>query len=266
MAVDANVIIYERIKEELRAGKGLSKAVADGYKNAYSAIVDGQITTLLTGIVLFVFGSGPVQGFATTLIIGIITSVLTSIFITRIIFDDRIVKGKNITFDSKLTRNFLQNTHVDFIGKKKIAYIVSGALILISIVSIFTKGFTYGVDFTGGRTYVVRFDQPVQAEAVREAAIAEFDGEVNTISKALGEDRYERDHDERRRKNVCDFLLSDEIYVCILEEVSCQLVIECNVLALAYSVIEDDSCDEDRCEDRSDDTDDEGSREALYRT
>ena len=178
MAVDANVIIYERVKEELRAGKGLSKAIADGYSNAYSAIIDGQITTLLTGIVLFVFGSGPVQGFATTLIIGIITSVLTSIFITRIIFDDRVSKGKNISFDSKLTRNFLQNTHVDFIGKKKIAYIVSGALILISLVSIFTKGFTYGVDFTGGRTYIVRFDQPVTAEEVRAAAIAEFDGAV----------------------------------------------------------------------------------------
>ena len=178
MAVDANVIIYERIKEELRAGKGLSKAIVDGYKNAYSAIIDGQFTTFLTGVVLFAFGSGPVQGFATTLIIGIITSVLTSVFITRIIFDDRVAKGKNITFDNKLTRNFLQNTKVDFIGKKKIAYIVSGALILISLVSIFTKGFTYGVDFTGGRTYVVRFDQTVSAEAVREAAIAEFDGAV----------------------------------------------------------------------------------------
>ena len=178
MAVDANVIIYERIKEELRAGKGLGKAIADGYSNAYSAIIDGQITTLLTGIVLFVFGSGPVQGFATTLIIGIITSVLTSIFITRIIFDDRVEKGKGMTFDSKATRNFLQNTHVDFIGKKKIAYIVSGALIVISLVSIFTKGFTYGVDFTGGRTYVVRFDQPVTAEDVRAAALAEFDGAV----------------------------------------------------------------------------------------
>ena len=178
MAVDANVIIYERVKEELRAGKGLSKAIADGYRNAYSAIIDGQFTTFLTGVVLFVFGSGPVQGFATTLIIGIITSVLTSIFITRIIFDDRVSKGKSIAFDSKLTRNFLQNTHVDFIGKKKIAYIVSGALILISLVSIFTKGFTYGVDFTGGRTYVVRFDQPVTAEDVRAAALAEFDGAV----------------------------------------------------------------------------------------
>ena len=178
MAVDANVIIYERVKEELRAGKGLSKAISDGYKNAYSAIIDGQFTTFLTGVVLFVFGSGPVQGFATTLIIGIITSVLTSVFITRIIFDDRVVKGKSIKFDSKLTRNFLQNTHVDFIGKKKIAYIVSGVVILISLVSIFTKGFTYGVDFTGGRTYVVRFDTPVTAEDVRAAALEEFDGAV----------------------------------------------------------------------------------------
>ena len=178
MAVDANVIIYERVKEELRAGKGLSKAIADGYKNAYSAIIDGQFTTFLTGVVLFVFGSGPVQGFATTLIIGIITSVLTSVFITRIMFDDRVVKGKNVTFDNKITRNFLQNTHVDFLGKRKIAYIAAGALIVISLVSIFTKGFTYGVDFTGGRTYVVRFDQPVSAEEVRAAAIAEFDGAV----------------------------------------------------------------------------------------
>ena len=178
MAVDANVIIYERVKEELAAGKGLSKAVADGYRNAYSAIIDGQVTTLLTGIVLFVFGSGPVQGFATTLIIGIITSVLTSIFITRLIFDDRIKKGKNITFENRLTKNFLKNTHIDFIGARKWSYIISGALILISLVSIFTKGFTYGVDFTGGRTYVVRFDKPVTAEEIRQAAIAEFDGAV----------------------------------------------------------------------------------------
>ncbi|MBP3236351.1 MAG: protein translocase subunit SecDF [Bacteroidales bacterium] len=178
MAVDANVIIYERIKEELAAGKGLGKAVADGYKNAYSAIIDGQVTTLLTGIVLFIFGSGPVQGFATTLIIGIITSVLTSIFITRLIFDDGIQKGKNISFDNKLTRNFLKNTHVDFIKARKYSYAISGILILIAILSISIKGFTYGVDFTGGRTYVVRFDQPVTAEQIREAVTAEFDGAV----------------------------------------------------------------------------------------
>ena len=200
MAVDANVIIYERIKEELRAGKGLSKAIADGYSNAYSAIVDGQITTLLTGIVLFVFGSGPVQGFATTLIIGIITSVLTSIFITRLVFEGRVSKGKNVTFENKLTRNFLQNTHVDFIGKKKIAYIVSGLLIVASLVSIFTKGFTYGVDFTGGRTYVVRFDQPVTAEDVRAAAIAEFDGAVEV--KQFG--------GESQMKITTQYLVADE--------------------------------------------------------
>ena len=176
MAVDANVIIYERIKEELRAGKGLSKAIADGYSNAYSAIIDGQITTILTGIVLFVFGSGPVQGFATTLIIGIVTSVLTSIFITRLVFEARLSRNKNIAFENNLTKNFLQNTKVDFIGKKKIAYILSGALILISILSISFKGFTYGVDFTGGRTYVVRFDSNVTAESVRAAVLDEFGG------------------------------------------------------------------------------------------
>ena len=200
MAVDANVIIYERVKEELRAGKGLGKAIADGYANAYSAIIDGQITTLLTGIVLFIFGSGPVQGFATTLIIGIITSVLTSIFITRLVFDDRVSKGKNVTFDNNLTRNFLQNTKVDFIGKKKIAYIVSSVLIVASLVSIFTKGFTYGVDFTGGRTYVVRFDQPVTAEAVREAALAEFDGAVEV--KQFG--------GESQMKITTQYLVADE--------------------------------------------------------
>lgn len=178
MAVDANVIIYERIKEEIAAGKGLSKAVADGYSNAYSAIIDGQVTTILTGLVLFLFGSGPVQGFATTLIIGIITSVFTSIFISRMIFDDRIQKGKNITFENNLTKNFLKHTHVDFIAKRKYSYTISGIVILIALVSMFTKGFTYGVDFTGGRTYVVRFDQPVSTESIRAAAMNEFEGSV----------------------------------------------------------------------------------------
>ena len=178
MAVDANVIIYERIKEELRSGKGLGKAVADGYSNAYSAIIDGQITTILTGIVLFIFGSGPVQGFATTLIIGIVTSVFTSIFISRIIIDDRLAKGKNITFDNKLTRNFLQNTTVNFLSKRKYTYVISSIVIIICIVSMFTKGFTYGVDFAGGRTFVVRFDQPVSVEDVRASLVKEFNGGV----------------------------------------------------------------------------------------
>ena len=187
MAVDANVIIYERIKEELASGKGLGKAVADGYSNAYSAIIDGQITTLLNGIVLFVFGSGPVQGFATTLIIGIITSVLTSIFVTRLIIEARISKGKGISFESNATKNFLKNTNIDFVAKKKYSYIISGTLIVLSILSIGIKGFTYGVDFSGGRTYVVRFDQDQTAEAVRAAAEAVFtDGNSSVEVKQFG--------------------------------------------------------------------------------
>ena len=186
MAVDANVIIYERIKEELAAGKGFSLAVADGYKNAYSAIIDGQLTTLITGIILYIFGSGPVQGFATTLFIGIITSVLTSIFITRIIFDDRIKAGKTVALSNKLTQNILKNTKVDFIGAKKWSYTISGALILISIASIAFKGFSYGVDFTGGRTYVVRFDKAVTAEDVR----ASVEDVFKAAAEAEGIDQY----------------------------------------------------------------------------
>ena len=191
MAVDANVIIYERIKEEIKAGKGLGKAVHDGYANAYSAIIDGQVTTLLTGLVLFFFGSGPIKGFATTLIVGIITSVLTSIFITRLIIDDRVNKGKNVSFEWNWSKNFLKNTNVDFIGARKYSYIISGALILIAIGSIAFKGFTYGVDFTGGRTYVVRFDQPVTAEAVRSAVNNTFnaaDPESSVEVKQFGSD------------------------------------------------------------------------------
>ncbi len=189
MAVDANVIIYERIKEELAAGKGIGKAVADGYRNAYSAIIDGQVTTMLTGIVLFIFGSGPVQGFATTLIIGIITSVVTSIFITRIIIDDRLEKGRKVSFENETTKNFLKNTSVDFLGKKKISYTVSGVLIVLSILSICFKGFTYGVDFSGGRTYVVRFDQEQTAEDVRASVsdvFADADGNSSVEVKQFG--------------------------------------------------------------------------------
>ena len=188
MAVDANVIIYERIKEELAAGKGLGKAVADGYKNAYSAIIDGQVTTLLTGIILFLFGgSGPVAGFATTLIIGIVTSVVTSIFITRIIIDDRLVRGRNITFENKLTKNFLKNTKVDFVSKRKFSYIFSGILIVIAIASISFKGFTYGVDFKGGNNFIVKFDQSVDAVKVRSAVVDAFSG-YSTEVKEYGGD------------------------------------------------------------------------------
>ncbi len=174
MAVDANVIIYERIKEELRAGKGLGLAITDGYKNAYSAIIDGNLTTIITGVVLAVFGSGPVQGFATTLVIGIITSLITSIFVTRLIFDWRLKRKKNITFDNKYTRNILQNTKIDFIAMRKYAYIFSISAMIVGAGFIFLKGFSYGVDFTGGRTYVVRFDKEISTEDVRAAVLAEF--------------------------------------------------------------------------------------------
>ena len=182
MAVDANVIIYERIKEELRAGKGLAMAIKDGYSNAYSAIVDGQLTTMITGIVLFIFGNGPVQGFATTLIIGIITSVFTSIYITRLIIDARVNKGKNIKFSFKWSENMLANTNFDFIGKRKIAYIVSGTLLLLSVASFAIRGFNMGVEFTGGRAYVVRFDQNVSADDVRSALENAFPGDASNVS------------------------------------------------------------------------------------
>ncbi len=174
MAVDANVIIYERIKEELRAGKGLRLAITDGYSNAYSAIIDGQLTTIITGIVLAVFGTGPVQGFATTLVIGIITSMATSIFITRLVFEGRLARNKSISFSNKYTQNFMSNTKFDFMKVRRIAYFVSAAVIIISIASITFKGFSYGVDFTGGRTYVVRFDKKVTTEEVRNAVYDVF--------------------------------------------------------------------------------------------
>ena len=182
MAVDANVIIYERIKEELRAGKGLAMAIKDGYSNAYSAIVDGQLTTMITGIVLFIFGNGPVQGFATTLIIGIITSVFTSIYITRLIIDARVNKGKNVKFSFKWSENMLANTNFDFIGKRKIAYIVSGTMLLLSVASFAIRGFNMGVEFTGGRAYVVRFDQNVSADDVRSALENAFPGDASNVS------------------------------------------------------------------------------------
>ena len=169
MAVDANVIIYERVKEEIHSGKGLSLSIADGFKNAYSAIIDGNATTLITGIVLFIFGSGPVQGFATTLIIGIITSLFCAIFITRLIFVGMLEKGRNIKFWNGWTEHFLANTKVNFIKVRKYSYIISGVVILVMIISLATKGLSYGVDFSGGRAYVVRFDKQVTANEVRAA-------------------------------------------------------------------------------------------------
>ena len=187
MAVDANVIIYERTKEELRAGKALRMAIADGYKNAYSAIVDGQVTTIITGVILYIFGSGPVQGFATTLVVGILTSLFTSIFITRLIFNWGLNKNFNFNFGNKITINAFANTKIDFLSKRKVFYIISGAILLIGIVSLATKGLDLGIDFAGGRSYTVRFDKPVKTNDVREVLTPIFD-DVAPEVKTFGSD------------------------------------------------------------------------------
>ena len=169
MAVDSNVIIFERIKEELRGGKGLRPAIDAGYKNAYSAIIDGNVTTLITGIVLIILGTGPVHSFAVTLCIGILTSLFTSIFISRLIFTRMLDKEKEISFTTKFTENFLKDTHFDFIKFRKTAYIIALIMIVISAGSLAFKGLNLGIDFKGGRNYIVRFDQDVKVDQVREA-------------------------------------------------------------------------------------------------
>ena len=168
MAVDANVIIYERIKEELRGGKGLSLAIKDGFSKAYSAIIDGNLTTIITGIVLFIFGNGPVQGFATTLIIGIITSFFSAVFITRLLIEWIVAKWGHISFSRKWSENFLNNTHFDFIRVRKVGYTIAVVLIALSCISFVARGLNLGAEFTGGRAYVIRFDKAVSAEEVRQ--------------------------------------------------------------------------------------------------
>jgi SecD/SecF fusion protein len=168
MSVDANVLIYERIREELTAGKNLKTAVKDGYRNAYSAIFDAQITTFLTGLILFFFGTGPIKGFATTLVIGILTSLFSAIVLTRLMYERMLTRGKGITFDTKITRNAFKNANIDFLGKRKIFYIISGLIILGGIASLVTRGLNLGVDFSGGRNYVISFKQDVETLEVQK--------------------------------------------------------------------------------------------------
>ncbi|WP_031426050.1 protein translocase subunit SecDF [Flavimarina sp. Hel_I_48] len=174
MSVDANVLIFERIKEEMAKGKSQRDAIKDGFNNALSSILDANITTFLTALILFLFGTGPIQGFATTLMIGIATSLFTAIFITRLFIDSYGKNGKVLAFSTPATRTLFQNTNVDFLSKRKIAYTFSGVLILISIISFFTNGLDQGVDFVGGRNYTVRFDHPVNASDAESNLTAEF--------------------------------------------------------------------------------------------
>lgn len=189
MAVDANVIIFERAKEELDNGRTVQEATdyAFTWKGALSSIVDANVTTALTAIILLVFGTGPIKGFATTLLIGIITSVFTAVFVTRMILDYSLARNENLTFSTTLTKNWFKNLNFDFLGKKKLTYGISAILVVLSLISLFTKGLNPGIDFVGGRTYQVRFDKPVVSDEVTKDLSAVF-GEAGAEVKKFGSD------------------------------------------------------------------------------
>ncbi|MCX6292551.1 MAG: protein translocase subunit SecDF [Bacteroidetes bacterium] len=174
MSVDANILIFERVREELSLGKGVRLAVSDGFKHAYSSIIDSNVTTLLLGIILYTFGTGPIQGFATTLIIGILSSLFCAIFISRLIFEWALGKNKVLTFWNKYTQGAFKNIHINFVEKRKAYYIFSSVIILAGVVAFSMKGLNFGVDFQGGRTYVVRFEKPVTTVEVIDALKSPF--------------------------------------------------------------------------------------------
>ena len=185
ISVDANVLIFERIREELDKGKGIRKAIADGFNNALSSILDANITTGLTALILFIFGTGPIKGFATTLLIGIGTSLFTAIFITRILVDSRNEKGREVSFSTKATKGLFSNIKISFLQRRKVAYLVSSILILISLASLSFQGLNQGVDFVGGRSYTVRFDKPVNPTEIGGVLSNEFG---SAEAKTFGED------------------------------------------------------------------------------
>ena len=190
MAVDANVLIYERAKEELRAGKNTRAALADGYKNAFSAIFDSNFTSIITGIILFYFGTGPIRGFATTLIIGILCSFFTAVFLTRVVYEHFMNKGKwlNISFVTNLSKNLMRDTKFDFMKARKVSFIVVIALAVVMAVSFAFRGLSQSIDFTGGRNFVVQFEKEVEPETVR-ALLREKITEDNVQAIALGTDK-----------------------------------------------------------------------------
>ena len=221
MAVDANVLIYERIREELRAGKGLAGAVKEGYSKAYSAIIDANITTLLTAIILYSFGSGAIRGFATTLIVGIFTSLFSAIVLTRLVFYSRMDSKKGMSFSSKLTENWFTNTAIPFIARRKMAYIASALVIAGGMASLSTKGLNYGVEFSGGTTFDVSFSETVDVQQVRDALSVAFteegtpgnplvqtkesDSQVRIMSNYLIDSEAD-DQDERIQQALADGL------------------------------------------------------------
>lgn len=193
MSVDANILIFERVREELALGKGTGLAIKEGYKNAMSSVIDSHITGLLLGIILYIFGTGPIQGFATTLIIGIVSSLFCAIFITRLVFDRWLAKNKKIPFGNKLTENAFKKFNINFVGKRKYYYAFSGLVIAAGIFSYVQKGgFSLGVDFQGGRSYIIRFDEVMPTEKIREALLVSF-GETEGLEvKTYGESSQQR--------------------------------------------------------------------------
>ena len=188
-AVDANVLIYERIKEEMRAGKNIKQALAAGYSNAFSAIFDSNLTSIITGVILYVFGTGPIRGFATTWIIGIICSFFTAVFLTRVVYENQMKKDRwlGLKFCTDISKNLLQNTKYKFMSKFKTTRLVAIAAAVVFIISFFTQKLSLSIDFTGGRNYVVQFENPVQPEEVRTLLAEAFPG-CNTSALALGTD------------------------------------------------------------------------------
>ena len=206
MAVDTNVIIYERTKEQLFAGKDIKTAYNDGFNDALSAIIDGQLTSILTALVLYIFGTGPIQGFAVTLLIGLIMTFFTSVLMSRVMIFSRLEKGKSLSVWTPMTKNLFRNIWVDFIAKRKVMYVISAVLVAVSIGSIATNGFKYGIDFTGGRSFVVKFDKTVDVEAVKGSLSQVFKnekGESSSIDiKTFGNDQ--------QLKITTDYKIGDE--------------------------------------------------------
>jgi len=182
MSVDANVLIFERIKEELRGGKGVKQAIADGYKGASSAIIDSNLTTLLTGVILYYFGTGPIKGFASTLVIGIITSLFSAVLVSRLIYEWLLKRNVHLKFSAPYTENFLENMHIDFVRLRKYGYIFSISLSILAVITLATKGLSQGIDFTGGRTYVVRFEQPVNTVEIANLLSDELEGDPVVVT------------------------------------------------------------------------------------
>ena len=223
MAVDANVLIYERIKEELKAGKTHKSAIQDGYKNAMSAIIDSNLTTVITGVILFYFGTGPIKGFATTLIIGIITSFFTAVFLTRIFYEAKAEKGSitDWTFSTKISKNLLANLKVDWVKLRKMGYIISCAFILIAGISLGFRGLNQGIDFTGGRNYVVRFAEKVNTEDILNALEDGFtDAQVSVIT--IGSENQVR-ISTNYKINSNDKAVDDEVEQILFDELQPEL-------------------------------------------